>query len=160
MQDRVLSLIRPDENPEGNFVVEQALISIGSGSIWGKGYAAGTQSQLHFLRVRHTDFIFSVIGEELGFVGAVLTLAMLAFICLRLFRIAQHASDGAGRILASGVAAFIAFHTLVNVGMNLGVVPVTGLPLPFISVGGSALIAQFLGIGLAESVAMRRGAPA
>ncbi|NPV09657.1 MAG: rod shape-determining protein RodA [Anaerolineae bacterium] len=159
MRDRVLALVRPDHNPQASFVVEQALIGIGSGSIWGKGYASGSQSQLHFLRVRHTDFIFSVIGEELGFVGAVMTMALLVFICWRLFGVAETAPDGAGRIIASGVAVMIAFQTLVNVGMNLGWLPVTGLPLPFISVGGSAVLAQFLGIGLAESVAAHRLAP-
>ncbi|NLT41576.1 MAG: rod shape-determining protein RodA [Anaerolineae bacterium] len=156
MQDRVLTLLQPDSNPDAAFISEQALIAIGAGSIWGQGYGAGSQSQLHFLRVRHTDFIFSVIGEELGFVGSVLVLALVAFICLRLLRIAQGAPDGAGRLLATGVAAIIGFQTVVNVGMNLGVLPVTGLPLPFISVGGSAVLAQFLGIGLAQSVAARR----
>jgi len=157
MRDRVLALIRPDANPDAAFQVEQALIAIGSGSIWGQGYGSGSQSQLHFLRVRHTDFIFSVIAEELGFVGSVMTLALLAFVCLRLLRIAQTAPDGAGRILASGVAAIIGFQSFVNVGMNLGLLPVTGLPLPFISVGGSAVVAHFLGVGLALSVSARRG---
>jgi rod shape determining protein RodA len=111
---------------------------------------------LHFLRVRHTDFIFSVIGEELGFVGAVITLGLLAFICYRLFRIAQTASDGPGRLLAGGIGGFIALESIVHIGMNAGLLPVIGLPLPFISLGGSSLIVQFLGIGLAESVALRR----
>lgn len=156
MQDRVLTLLKPETNTDAAFISEQALIAIGSGSIWGQGYGAGSQSQLHFLRVRHTDFIFSVIGEELGFVGSVITLALIAFICIRLLKIAQTAPDGAGRLLATGVAAMIGFQTVVNVGMNLGLLPVTGLPLPFISVGGSAVLAQFLGIGLAQSVAARR----
>ncbi len=156
MQERVLTLLNPESNPDAAFIGEQALIAIGAGSIWGQGYGAGSQSQLHFLRVRHTDFIFSVIGEELGFVGAVLTLALLAFICLRLLRIAQTAPDGAGRLLATGVAAIIGFQVVVNVGMNVGILPVTGLPLPFISVGGSAVLTQFLGVGLAQSVAAHR----
>ena len=156
MRERVLTFLSPGHNPESSYIMEQALISIGSGAIWGKGYASGSQSQLHFLRVRHSDFIFSVIGEELGFIGAVITLALLAFVCYRLFNIAQTAEDGFGRAVACGIGGMIAFQTLVNVGMNVGWLPVAGLPLPFISLGGSALIAQFLGVGLVESVAWRR----
>ena len=156
MRERVLSFINPGSNPESSYIMDQALISIGSGAIWGKGYASGSQSQLHFLRVRHSDFIFSVIGEELGFIGAVTTIVLLAFICYRLLSIGRTAEDGFGRVIACGVGGFIAFQALVNIGMNVGWLPVTGLPLPFISLGGSALIAQFLGIGLAESVAWRR----
>ncbi len=159
MRDRVLALIQPDQDAGANMVLQQAMIGLGSGSIWGKGYGAGSQTQLHFLRVRHTDFIFSVIGEELGFVGAILTLALLAFICYRLFSIGQSAPDGVGRLIACGGATLIAFQTIVNVGMNVGWLPVTGLPLPFISLGGSAIVAQFMAVGLAESVAMRRQLP-
>jgi rod shape determining protein RodA len=159
MRDRVLGFVRPGSDPEISYVMDQALISIGSGAIWGKGYASGSQSQLHFLRVRHTDFIFSVIGEELGFVGAVLTLGLLAFICYRIFRIGQTAPDTCGRLVACGVGTVLAFQTLVNAGMNTGLLPVTGLPLPFISRGGSALLAQLIGIGLVESVALRRRLP-
>lgn len=156
MQDRVLDHLSPGQDPESSYIVEQALISIGSGGIWGRGYMAGPQSQLHFLRVRHTDFIFSVIAEEFGFAGVVLTLGVMGFICYRLFAIGLQASDGAGAILTCGLGALIAFQTVVNVGMNASLLPVTGLPLPFISVGGSALIAQLAGVGLAQSVAMRR----
>jgi rod shape determining protein RodA len=156
MKGRALSFLHPGSDSETSYIVTQALISIGSGSIWGKGYGAGSQSQLHFLRVRHTDFIFSVIGEELGFVGSVITLCLLAFICYRFFRIAQTTSDGPGRLLACGIGGFIALESIVHVGMNAGLLPVIGLPLPFISLGGSSMIVQFLGIGLAESVALRR----
>jgi rod shape determining protein RodA len=155
MRDRVLAFTNPGEDPEITYMVDQALISIGSGGMWGKGYGAGTQSQLHFLRVRHSDFLFSVIGEELGFVGALVVLGLMGFIVYRLVRIGLRSSDGAGTIIACGVAALIAFQTVVNIGMNAGLLPVTGLPLPFISHGGSALMAQLAGIGLAQSVAVR-----
>jgi len=155
MRDRVLAFIHPDLDPDISYMVEQALISIGSGSIWGKGYASGSQSQLHFLRVRHSDFIFSVIGEELGFVGVAVVLGLLAFIVYRLFRIGLRSSDGAGTVIACGVATVIAFQSVVNIGMNAGLLPVTGLPLPFISHGGTAIMAQLAGVGLAESVALR-----
>jgi rod shape determining protein RodA len=156
MKARALHFLHPGSDSETSYIVNQALISIGSGSIWGKGYEAGSQSQLHFLRVRHTDFIFSVIGEELGFVGGVITLSLLAFISYRFFRIGQSTPDGPGRLLACGVGSLIALESIVHVGVNAGLLPVTGLPLPFISLGGSSLLVQFLSIGLAESVALRR----
>ncbi|MHB0879145.1 MAG: FtsW/RodA/SpoVE family cell cycle protein [Anaerolineae bacterium] len=155
MRDRVTAYINPGEDPDIAYMVDQALISIGSGSIWGKGYGAGTQSQLHFLRVRHSDFLFSVIGEELGFVGTMVVIGLLGFIIYRLIRIGLRSSDGAGTVIACGVATLIAFQSVVNIGMNAGLLPVTGLPLPFISHGGSALLAQLAGIGLAQSVALR-----
>ncbi len=107
------------------------------------------------MRVRHTDFIFSVIAEELGLVGAVLVLLLLFFVVWRLLRIADLAQDHFGRLLAAGVASLVFFQTVVNVGMNMGLLPVTGLTLPFISYGGSSLISMLLAIGLAESVVMR-----
>jgi rod shape determining protein RodA len=131
------------------------MISIGSGGWLGRGLFRGSQSQLHFLRIRHTDFIFSVTAEELGFVGAVLLILLLAFLLLRLLRIASIARDSYGRLIVSGVTAMIMFQMVVNIGMNLSLMPVTGLPLPFISYGGSALWTLLVGVGLTESVAMR-----
>lgn len=156
MQRRLLLFLNPASDPAGQYNVDQALISIGSGGIFGKGFRHGTQSQLHFLRIRHTDFIFSVIGEELGLLGCLLVIGLLAFILWRLLRAAELARDPAGRLIAVGIAAILFFQATVNIGVNLGVVPVTGIPLPFVSAGGSSLIAFMMGIGLVESVLIRR----
>ena len=156
MRNRIFTFLDPTNDPGAYYNIQQALISIGSGNVWGKGFATGTQSQLHFLRVRHTDFIFSVICEELGFIGAIILLGMFALLLWRLLRIAANAGDLTGRLIVSGVTAFIFYQLLVNVGMNLNVIPVAGLPLPFISSGGSALVVTYMGLGLAQSVAMRR----
>jgi rod shape determining protein RodA len=140
---------------DAKFNVEQALIAVGSGDWLGQGWALGSQNQGHFLRVRHTDFIFSVIAEELGLVGAVIILFLLFFVVWRLLNIAERAQDHFGRLLATGVAAIIFFQTFSNVGMNIGLLPVTGLTLPFISYGGSSLVSMMFAVGLAESVIMR-----
>ena len=138
-----------------SYNVDQALIAVGSGGWLGRGWSLGSQNQLFFLRVRHTDFIFSVIAEELGLAGSALILALLFFVVWRLLQIASAAQDHFGRLLATGVAAIIFFQVVVNVGMNVSVVPVTGLTLPFISYGGSSLISMMFAVGLAQSVAMR-----
>ncbi|NUQ36377.1 MAG: rod shape-determining protein RodA [Caldilineales bacterium] len=153
---RLLIFLDPTADPDSYFNVDQALVSVGSGGLLGKGYGMGTQSQLHFLRVRHTDFIFSVTAEELGFVGALVMVALLLFIILRLWRIAEQARDPFGRLLAAAIAGILLFQTAVNIGMNMGLVPVTGLPLPFVSYGGNAMLSLFLLVGLAQSVAMRK----
>ncbi len=157
MRDRIANFLDPARDPGAYYNVQQALISIGSGGLFGKGFATGTQSQLHFLRVRHTDFIFSVICEELGFVGAVLILGVFALLLWRMLRIAANAEDLTGRLIVTGVIAFIFYPLLVNLGMNLNVLPVAGLPMPFISSGGSALVVTYIGLGLVQSVAMRQG---
>ena len=128
---------------------------MGNGGLTGMGWLQGTQNQLRFLRVRQTDFIFSVIAEELGLIGAALTLLLLLFVVWRVLRIADQAPDQFGKLLATGVAALIFFQVLINVGFNLRLMPVTGLTLPFISAGGSSLVSMMFAIGLAESVAMR-----
>ncbi len=155
MRERVLLFLNPESNLTASYNIQQALISIGSGGWLGKGYGQGTQSQLHFLRVRHTDFIFSVIAEELGFVGAVLLMLLLLVVLLRLIRIAEQARDALGRSIAIGVATLIFFQSVVNIGMNLSLMPVTGIPLPFVSYGGSSLMTMLMAIGLAENVALR-----
>jgi rod shape determining protein RodA len=147
--------VSPEANTDASYNVDQALIAVGNGGLTGMGWLQGSQNQLHFLRVRQTDFIFSVIAEELGLVGASLTLLLLLLIVWRVLRIADRAPDQFGRLLATGVAALIFFQVLINVGFNLRVMPVTGLTLPFISAGGSSLISMMFAIGLAESVAMR-----
>lgn len=158
-QSRIVVFINPESDPDAFYNINQALTAIGNGGFLGKGYMQGTQSQLRFLRVRHTDFIFAVIAEEFGFVGAVLVLALIAVVLFRILRAARLAPDMAGSLICYGVATVIFFQTLVSIGMNVRVMPVTGLTLPFISSGGSSLVTLMFGIGLVESVALRR-APA
>ena len=155
MQQRLLLFINPAGDPDSYFNVHQALVSIGSGGWVGKGLTKGTQSQLHFLRVRHTDFIFAVTAEELGFLGAVAMIALLFFLLWRILRVAERARDTFGRLLAAGVGGLVLFQGVINIGMNLGLMPVTGIPLPFVSYGGSSFLTLMLGMGLVESVAMR-----
>jgi rod shape determining protein RodA len=155
MLERIQIFLDPQSNRAANFNVEQALISIGNGGWLGMGWGYGSQNQLHFLRVRHTDFIFSVMAEELGYIGTVIVLMILFFVIWRLVRIADLAQDQFGRLITVGVAALIFFQTFINVGMNLSIAPVTGMTLPFISYGGSSLISMMLAIGLAQSVIMR-----
>jgi rod shape determining protein RodA len=155
MQDRLLLFLNPAGDPAARYNIDQALISIGSGGWLGKGYASGSQSQLHFLRVRHTDFIFSVIGEEMGFVGALVLFALIGVVLWRVLKAASLARDSFGRLIACGVAALIFFQSLVNIGMNLGLLPVIGIPLPFISAGGSSLVTLLIAEGLVQSIVMR-----
>lgn len=156
-QERIVNFVVPDPNDTyGNrYNVQQALIAIGSGGLFGKGYGQGTQTQLRFLKVRHTDFIFAASSEEFGAIGGALIILTLAIIIWRCIRAGQKSRDVAGAMISFGVATLIFFQALVNIGMNLNVLPVSGLPLPFISYGGSGLTALMLGIGLVESVAMR-----
>jgi len=156
-QQRIQNFILPDQEETfgETYNVDQAKIAIGSGGLFGKGYGHGTQTQLRFLKVRHTDFIFSAISEEFGLVGALIVLTVIIFIVWRCLRTAQKSRDVAGMSIAYGVATLIFFQGMVNIGVNLNIVPVSGLPLPFISYGGSGLTSLMLGIGLVESVAMR-----
>lgn len=156
MRKRILIFLNPGLDPEANYNLHQAIIGLGSGGFFGKGFARGSQSQLQFLRVRHTDFIFSVIGEELGFAGATLVLGLLFVAIWRFFLIASRAKDKFGTLIATGAGAVLLFQVMVNVGMNLGLMPVTGIPLPFISSGGSALLTFLAAEGLAQSISMRR----
>jgi rod shape determining protein RodA len=155
MRQRLMLFINPAGDPDSYFNVHQALVSIGSGGWTGKGLTHGTQSQLHFLRVRHTDFIFAVTAEELGFLGAVAMIVLIFFLLWRSLRVAEQARDTFGRLIAAGVAGLVLFQSVVNIGMNEGLMPVTGIPLPFISYGGSSFLTLMLGMGLVESVAMR-----
>ena len=155
MRDRVWGFINPGSEPNVKYQLDQASIAIGSGGLWGKGLAQGTQSQLRYLPVRHTDFIFSVTAEELGFVGAILLFALYLLLFGRLLRIMLIAADTYGRLIVAGTLAMILFQVVFNVGMNLGLLPVVGLPLPFISYGPAALLTTMIGIGLSENVVMR-----
>lgn len=156
-QQRIVTFLLPDPNATfgATYNVQQALIAIGSGGWFGTGYGHGTQTQLRFLKVRHTDFIFSAVSEEFGLVGALFVIIVIVLIVWRCLRVAQKAHDVAGMTIAYGVATLIFFQGMVNIGVNLNIVPVSGLPLPFISYGGSGLTSLMLGIGLVESVSMR-----
>jgi rod shape determining protein RodA len=158
--DRILNFVfyDPEARYGAIYNVQQALVSIGSGGWFGKGYESGTQVQLRFLKVRHSDFIFSALAEEFGFIGTVVVMALLIFIILRCLRAAWIASDTFGALIAYGVATLITFQAIVNIGMNLNLLPVTGLPLPFVSYGGSSLLSMLIGIGLVESVILRHKA--
>ncbi len=156
MKQRILMFLDPSQvSAAERYNVEQAIIGIGSGGWLGRGLFRGSQSQLHFLRVRHSDFIFSVIAEELGFIGAALLIVLFALLMLRLVHIAANARDTFGSLIVTGVTTMILFQVIVNIGMNLNIMPVTGIPLPFISYGGSSLWTMLIGIGLAESVQLR-----
>ena len=156
-QDRIINFLLPDPNASygATYNVQQALIAIGSGGLFGKGYGHGTQTQLRFLKVRHTDFIFSATSEEFGMIGGVLIIIILGFIVWRCIRAAQKARDLSGSMIAFGVAALLFFQGAANIAVNMNLIPVSGLPLPFISYGGSGLMSLMICIGLVESVAMR-----
>jgi len=158
-KERLTAFIDPGADDSGRgftYNSRQALIAIGSGGVTGKGYLRGTQTNLQYVPEQKTDFIFTVIGEELGFAGAMALLALLALLLWRGLRIAAVARDPFGALLATGVVTMLAFQAFVNIGMTIGIMPITGIPLPFVSYGGSSLIASFLAIGLLENVHMRR----
>lgn len=151
---RLVIFLNPDQDPlGGGYHLIQSRIAIGAGQLWGRGLHQGTQTQLNFIPEQHTDFIFAAIGEELGFVGCMLVLVAFWLICLRLVIIAQNAKDNFGSLLAIGVFSMIVFQVSVNIGMTIGLSPVTGIPLPWLSYGKSALLMNFLAIGVVESVA-------
>ncbi|MPZ13461.1 MAG: rod shape-determining protein RodA [Chloroflexi bacterium] len=157
MRDRVLIFLNPAADPQGQgYNILQALISIGSGGMWGKGLFEGTQTQLRFLRVSHSDFIFSVLGEELGFVGAMALFAAFVVLLFRVLRAYELTDDRFSSLVCAGVVSMLGFQVVVNVGANLGLMPITGIPLPFVSHGGSALITDLAAMGLVQSPLLRR----
>ncbi len=156
MQNRLLIFMHPESDLLGQgYNILQARISIGAGGLFGKGFLAGTQSQLHFLKVQYADFIFSVVAEEFGLIGAVALIALLYVIVVRYLRIAQNAPDTFGSLIAVGLAAWLGLHIFINVGMNLSLMPVVGIPLPFISYGGSSMLSLLIAQGLVQSIALR-----
>jgi rod shape determining protein RodA len=158
-KQRLTAFVNPSADAGGRgytYNARQALIAIGSGGVTGKGYLKGTQTNLQYVPEQRTDFIFTVVGEELGFAGAVGLLLALATLLWRGVRIALIARDPFGSLVAAGVVAMLAFQAFVNIGMTIGIMPITGIPLPFVSYGGSSLIASFLGVGLLLNVHMRR----
>ncbi len=156
-QMRLIIFLDPKLDPLGaGYHIIQSQVAIGAGQFWGRGLFAGSQTQLNFIPEQHTDFIFSAIGEELGFIGAAVLLTLFALMLWRLITIAQNAQDGFGSLLVMGIFAVFLFQTVINIGMNVGIAPVTGIPLPFVSFGRSALLTNFFSIGLALSVGMQR----
>jgi rod shape determining protein RodA len=156
-RDRLSMFLDPTKDALGaGYHLIQSQIAIGSGGLWGKGLNQGSQTQLEFIPEQHTDFIFSAVGEELGFLGGFFVVLVFWFVCVRLVLIAQNARDDFGSLLAIGVLSMIIFQVLVNIGMTIGVSPVTGIPLPWLSYGRSALLTNFLALGIVESVANGR----
>lgn len=154
---RLTSFQHPEDDPKGSgYQVRQSLIAVGSGGIWGKGATKGTQTQGDFLPIPYTDFIFAALCEEHGFVGAALVLILYFLILIRLVQNAQTAKDPPGTLLVMGVASIMLFQIAINMGMVLGMMPVTGIPLPLLSYGGSSIIFTFLSLGIVMNVRMNR----
>lgn len=151
--ERLTLFFDPQRDPTGlGYQLSQSKIAVGSGMFTGKGYLQGTQTHLNFLPAHHTDFIFAVIGEELGFLGSILLIGLFAIIIWRALRMARLSEDMYGRLIAAGVAGVLAFQVFVNIGMTIGIMPVTGIPLPFVSFGSSSLVVFLMAIGLLESI--------
>ena len=156
-KERVITFMDPERDPQGSgYQPIQSKIAIGAGGIWGAGFEQGSQTQLRFLPTPHTDFIFSAYAEETGFVGVTLVIALYFAILMKIVGNAQTSADSAGMYICMGVGALLLFHLLVNVGMVVGRMPVTGLPLPLMSYGGSNLLATFILLGLVNNVRLRR----
>jgi rod shape determining protein RodA len=156
-RERITSFLHPEEDAKGaGYQLLQSKIAVGSGGFWGKGFGNGSQNQLGYIPVRYSDFIMSAWAEEQGFKGVLLALGLYMALLLRLVQNAQRAKDRAGMFLVMGVAAALGFHVLVNVAMVIGAMPVTGIPLPLMSYGGSATLFVFLAIGLVMNVRLRR----
>jgi rod shape determining protein RodA len=156
-KDRLTNFLHPENDPKGTgYQIQQSLIAVGNGGIFGKGVAGGTQTQGMFLPVTHTDFIFAAFAEEHGFVGATAVLLLYFIVLMRLIQNAQTAPDRAGTLIIMGVVAVLVFHILVNIGMVVGMMPVTGIPLPLMSYGGSSVLFMFLALGIVMNIRMRR----
>lgn len=154
---RIILFLDPEQDPlGGGYHLIQSRIAIGSGQLWGRGLEQGTQTGLSFIPEQHTDFIFSAVGEQFGFVGSVGLIAAIWLLCIRLILVALNAEDDFGSLIAIGVLSMIVFQVFVNISMTIGLAPVTGIPLPWLSYGRSALLTNFIAIGLVESVANHR----
>jgi rod shape determining protein RodA len=156
-RDRVLTFLQPARDPLGKgYQLRQSKIAVGSGELSGKGYMQGTQSQLRFLPARHTDFIFAVLAEEWGFIGVAAALGLYALYLFSGAQVAMRARDRAGILLVVGLLSMTAFHVIYNTAMVVGMTPVTGIPLPFLSYGGSFMLANFIATGIILGVDFRR----
>lgn len=156
-KDRIAVFFNPSSDPLGRgYNVKQSIIAVGSGQLFGRGLGLGPQSRLNFLPLQQTDFIFAVIAEELGFLGSILVLCFFIIFFMRVFKLIREARDDFAVILASSIAILFFIQTFVNIGMNIGILPVTGIPLPLVSYGGSSLIASMIAVGILESIYIRR----
>lgn len=154
---RIATFLNPTADPlHTGYNVVQSQIAVGSGQTFGRGLAAGSQSQLNFLPSQPTDFIFAVLSEKMGFVGGMLVILLFVALLLRALSIAARAEDRFGMFMGTGIVTMLLFHVFINIGMNVGLMPVTGIPLPFISYGGTSLMVSLLAIGMLESIAVRR----
>ncbi len=155
-KDRIMVFLDPKLDPAGRgYNVRQATIAVGSGEFFGRGLGKGVQSQRKFLPERQTDFIFAASSEEIGFLGSFSLLALYFFLFERIIKIARRAKDDLGMYIAGGVFFFFFLHVLVNIGMNIGLLPVTGIPLPFVSAGGSSLVVSLLALGVVQNIAVQ-----
>ena len=156
-QKRIITFLNPEKDPKGaGYQIIQSQVAIGSGRFWGKGYLKGTQTQLRFLPAQHTDFIFSVLGEEFGFFGVSIILLLFMILIFRLINLATLIKYQFDSLAAIGISTIITYHVIINIGMTIGMAPVTGLPLPFLSYGGSFLLTNLLMIGIALNFARNR----
>jgi rod shape determining protein RodA len=156
-KNRMSAFINPEWDPkESGYHVIQARIAVGSGQVWGKGLGKGTQAQGRFIPENHTDFIFTVVGEEGGFVFSSILVALYAALLFRGAMTIAWAEDMLGKLIAAGIVAMFAFHIVLNIGMTIGIMPVAGVPLPFFSYGGSSLLLNMAAVGLLLSISMRR----
>lgn len=152
-QKRIIAFFSPWLDPQGmSWQIIQSKIAIGSGGLFGKGFLSGTQKKLEFLPERHTDFIFSCLGEEFGLIGIIVVITVYVYLIYRLLYLAKETRNRFSNIFVSGVMIWIAYQTFINIGVTMGLLPVTGVPLPFISSGGSALLACFMAIGICLSI--------
>lgn len=152
-RERLAAFLNPQADPLGaGYTIIQSIIAIGSGGLWGRGWFAGTQNQLNFLPERHSDFIFSVIGEEWGFLGCLSVIGLFGLLLARAIRIALSVLDPQGRLIAAGIASWLGYQAFVNMGMVAGLLPVVGVPLPLISYGGSSMVTVWVAIGLLQSL--------
>jgi rod shape determining protein RodA len=156
-QQRILTFVNPEKDPKGaGYQIIQSQVAIGSGGIWGKGYLEGSQTHLRFLPAQHTDFIFSVIGEEFGFIGASLILLVFLMLILRFIHIAAMIRGQFESLTIIGIVTVLFFHTVINIGMTIGMAPVTGLPLPFLSYGGSSLVVNLMMVGVVLNISRNK----
>jgi rod shape determining protein RodA len=155
-QQRVLSFLNPYADPKGSgYQVIQSTIAVGSGKLFGQGLGQGTQSQLNFLPERQTDFIFATLAEELGFIGTLVLLVAIYFLLTHLLNIAKKAPDKFGQMIVIGVFSMIFFQVFVNIGMNLGLLPITGITLPLVSAGGSSMLATMIALGIVHNISLK-----
>lgn len=156
-RQRIETFLNPTANPTTTgYNVNQAIIAVGSGGWFGQGLTAGSQSQGNFLPSQHTDFIFAVLAEKMGFIGGILVITLFVVLLTRSMTVVKKSSDRFGGFLVIGITAMLLFHLFINIGMNLGIVPVAGIPLPFISAGGSSMLVSLVGIGIIQGVVTRR----